>query len=398
MTFCFRSLNKRSASGVDHISAREYGKNLKEHVKKLVGVLKRKSYRAKLVKRRYIPKANGKMRPLGIPATEDKLLQLGVKNLLEPIYEQDFLDCSYGYRPNKGARDAVLEAKSKLWGLNYVVEADIKGFFDAINHEWLEKMLALRVNDRALLNLIVKWLKAGVLEPEGEIKSNESGTPQGGIISPLLANVYLHYVLDLWFEKVVKKQVKGKAHMVRYADDFICMFQYKSDAETFYKNLPKRLGKFDLCVAPDKTKILHFNRWNKDQRFQFLGFEFYWAKNHKGKDCLYLQTSSKKLRSALKNVYEWCKVNRHKKLRWLYAELNVKLEGHYQYYGVIGNYRRLSTFYYFVERSLIKWLNRRSHRKGFTWDRYKALKQHFKLKRPKITMETKYKDNFQYSF
>ena len=219
----FKRLNQNSASGVDRVSAETYRQNLIGNAANLVDKLKRKAYKAKLVRRKYIPKPNGKMRPLGIPATEDKLLQAGVVRILEAIYEQDFLDCSYGYRPDRGPVDAVLDAQTtfQFGTFNYVVEADIKGFFDNIDHQWLLKMLSLRIDDRALLNLIDKWLKAGILEPEGEVHTDSSGTPQGGVISPLLANVYLHYVLDLWFEKVVKKRMRGKACLYRFADDCV---------------------------------------------------------------------------------------------------------------------------------------------------------------------------------
>jgi len=387
LIWSFNKLNKGSAPGIDGIGAKEYGKNLLRNLIVLFRRLKQKTYKAKLVKRRYIEKANGKLRPLGIPATEDKVLQVGVKEILQAIYEQDFLDCSYGYRPERNPKDAVGEIREKLRfrKLRYVVEADIKGFFDAIDHDWLVKMLELRIDDRALMRLIKKWLKAGIMEPEGNVVDNEAGTPQGGIISPLLANVYLHYVLDLWFEKAVKKQLKGEGYIVRYADDFICMFQYKDDADRFYRALPGRLQKFNLQVAPDKTKIVTFNRWNKKNRFEFVGFEFYWDINRKGQDELYVRTSNKKLRTALKNLNSWFRENRHKGVKWLLKEMNLKLLGHYNYYGVRGNYKRIQAYHYYSRRIMFKWLNRRSQRKSYNWDQFADLLKHKPLEKPRIT-------------
>ena len=257
----WRYIRKDAAYGVDRVSAADYEQNLATKVHQLVEDLKEKRYRAQLVRRQYIPKANGKVRPLGIPATQDKLLQLAVKRILEAIYEQDFYRCSYGYRPNIGALDAVdkLTLKLQFGKYHYVVEADIKGYFDNIDHQWLLKMLARRVDDQALLRLIAKWLKAGVLETDGQVVQPSTGTPQGGIISPILANVYLHYALDEWFQKVVKPHCRGEACLIRYADDFVCAFENQADAQRFHEVLGKRLGKFGLELSAEKTQVIAFS-------------------------------------------------------------------------------------------------------------------------------------------
>jgi group II intron reverse transcriptase/maturase len=385
---CWRYIRKDAAYGVDRVSAQEYEENLEENIRDLVARLKRKSYRAKLVRRRYIPKGDGKMRALGIPAIEDKLLQLAVTRILQAIYEQDFLRCSYGYRLGIGALDAVdkLTVKLQFGRYNFVVEADIKGFFDNIDHDWMIRMLAERIDDRALLWLIKKWLKAGVLDTDGKVIHPATGTPQGGIISPILSNVYLHYALDLWFQKVVKPQCRGEACLIRFADDFVCAFQYQEDAERFYRALGKRLGKFGLELSAEKTRVIPFHRCppSGKSRFEFLGFEFYWGKDRGGRPHLKRRTSRKKLRNSLKRFTEWCKENRNLKPRILYKRLNVKLRGYYNYYGVIGNYASLRQFFQQAMWILFKWLNRRSQRRSYNWQGFDELLEHYKIERPRI--------------
>ena len=382
-------IRKDAACGVDRISAEEYKQNLDENIHQLVENLKKKRYRAKLVRRQYIPKANGKLRPLGIPATEDKLLQLAVKRILEAIYEQDFLESSYGYRPNIGSLDAVEKLSNELqFGkYNYVLEADIKGFFDNINHEWLLKMLAERIDDKALLRLIEKWLKAGVLDTDGKVIHPGTGTPQGGIISPILANVYLHYVLDVWFEKVVKRHGTGKACIIRFADDYVCAFQNQSDAQRVYEVMGKRLGKFGLELSMEKTRVVSFspNENPGKNSFDFLGFEFRWGKDLKGKAHVKRRTARKKLRNSIKRFNEWCKENRHLRLPELFSRLNAKLRGHYNYFGVIGNYLSLEQFYYHVQKTLFKYLNRRGQRRSYNWEGFNQLIVQFQLAKPHIT-------------
>jgi len=390
---CWRYIRKDAACGVDRVSAREYEENLEENIRRLVERLKKGIYRAKLVRRQYIPKGEGKVRALGIPATEDKLLQLAVKRILEAIYEQDFLRCSYGYRPKMGALDAVdkLTVKLQFGRYNFIVEADIKGYFDNIDHEWLIKMLEQRIDDRALIRLIKKWLRAGIMDTDGKVLHPVTGTPQGGIVSPILANVYLHYALDLWFHQVVRKHCRGEACLIRYADDFVCAFQYQRDAERFYQVLGKRLGKFGLQVATEKTRIIPFHRKPPSGRphFQFLGFEFYWGKDRSGKPHLKRRTSRKKLKSAIKRFTEWCVKNRDLKPRVLFRRLNAKLRGYYNYYGVYGNYDSLKQFFEQVTLILFKWLNRRSQRRSYNWEGFNQLLEHYKIERPRIKRRVK---------
>jgi Retron-type reverse transcriptase len=383
----WRLLRKDAALGVDLISAAEYEANLEENIHQLVERLKRKSYRARLVRRHYIPKGEGKMRPLGIPAIEDKLLQLAVKRLLEAIYEQDFLTCSYGYRPRIGALEAVdqLTVKLQFGGYHQVVEADIKGFFDNLSHEWLMRMLAERIDDQAILRLLKKWLKAGVLDTDGKVLKPEGGTPQGGVISPILANVYLHYALDLWFEKVFQRSCQGEAFLIRYADDFVCGFAREADAQRFYGELEERLLKFGLELAAEKTRVMPFSRYRRGETsFDFLGFEFRWGTDRKGQARLQRRTARKKFRNSVKRVAEWCRKNRHLRVKEQFRRLNAKLRGYYNYYGVNGNYASLDEFFQQLQRLHQKWLNRRSQRPSYTWEGYVALRQHFALERPHI--------------
>ena len=384
----WRYIRKDAAYGVDQVSAEEYEENLEENIRLLVERLKRKSYRAKLVRRQYIPKGKGKFRPLGIPATEDKLLQVAVKRILEAIYEQDFLRCSYGYRPNVSALHAVdkLTVKLQFGPYDFIVEADIKGYFDNIDHEKLVEMLEKRIDDRALIRLIKKWLKAGILDTDGKVIHPVTGTPQGGIVSPILANVYLHYVLDLWFHQVVKKHCRGEACLIRYADDFVCAFQYQEDAERFYRVLGKRLGKFGLEVAAEKTRVIPFDRDPPSGKssFDFLGFEFYWDKDRGGKPHLKRRTSRKKLKASLNLFAAWCEENRNLRLEMLFRRLNAKLRGYFNYYGVVGNFASLNQFFWQAMRILFKWLNRRSQRRSFNWRGFQELLKHFRVEQPRI--------------
>ncbi len=385
----WKSLNKRAASGVDRVTAEAYAEDLQANIQRLVERLKTKRYRTKLVRRVYIPKENGKQRPLGIPALEDRLVQAAAAKVLTAIYEQDFLDCSHGYRVGRSAHDAVAELTRELQFGPYhtVVEADIRGFFDHMDHDWLLRMLEQRIDDRAFLGLIRKWLKAGILDTDGKVIHPETGTPQGGIVSPVLANIYLHYALDLWFERVVKRTCRGKATLTRYADDWVCAFQHEDDAERFYQTLPKRLKKFGLEVAQEKTKKLPFSRryLRKGKRFIFVGFEFYWEKDRKGLPRVKRRTAPKKLQGANRRIKAWIKKERHLSKREFVIGLNRRLTGHYNYFGIIGNGHSINRFYRWVMECTFKWLNRRGgKRKSFTQDAFWRAVDRGLFKRPRI--------------
>lgn len=388
LRLCFYRLRKDAASGVDRVTFQDYEKNLEGNLTDLVGRLKRKAYRAKLVRRKYIPKGNGKLRPLGIPALEDKLLQVAVTQILSAIHEADFLPCSYGYRPGVSAHDAIkaLTDELQFGGHNFVVEADIKGFFDNIQWEWLERMLERRIADGAFMNLIRKWLRAGILEEDGQVIHPQTGTPQGGIVSPVLANIYLHYVLDLWFERVVRSQQQGHSHLVRFADDFVACFAYRHEAEAFETELKTRLAQFGLEVALDKTKTLRFGRNGgpHNGRFDFLGFEFYWESDRKGQPRVKRRTSTKKWLASVKRMSEWIKTHRHQALWCLMQTLKSKLRGTWNYYGLIGNAERMGQFHQETRRTVFKWLNRRSQRRSLTWSAFNRLLTRFQVPPPRI--------------
>ena len=324
-----------------------------------------------------------------IPALEDKLVQSAAAKLLMAICEQEFLACSYGYRPRRGAREAVQDLTFELqYGCyGYVVEADIQGYFDHLDHDKILEMLCLRIDDRAFVNLIRKWLKAGVLEPEGHVVHPDSGTPQGGSVSPVLANIYLHYALDLWFEKVVKPRC-GDALLCRYADDWVCAFRYQEDAERFFRVLPKRLEKFNLKLAPEKTRLMRFSRFHPSmqRRFTFLGFEFYWKADRSGTPRVQRRTARKKLQAACRRIKEWIKSSRHVLLREFFAALNLRLLGHYRYYGVRGNSRSLNSYFEWVKLCVFKWLNRRGGKRGsLSWTRFVKCLEYVDIARPRIS-------------
>jgi RNA-directed DNA polymerase len=388
LRLCFYRLRKDAASGVDGVTFQEYEKDLEANLNDLVGRLKRQAYRARLVRRKYIPKAPGKLRPLGIPVLEDKLLQVAATQILMAIYEMDFLPCSYGYRPGVSAHDALknLTRELQFGGHNFVVEADIKGFFDNIQWEWLGRMLEQRIKDGALLNLIRKWLRAGILEEDGQVIHPQTGTPQGGVVSPVLANIYLHYVLDLWFERVVRPKQQGRCQLVRYADDFVACFEHRREADRFEKELKIRLAKFGLEVAADKTKTLRFgqNGGPHNGRFDFLGFEFYWEADREGKPRVKRRTATKKHLGAIKRMTEWVKEHRDRKLSQMMKTLRAKLQGTWNYYGLIGNIRRMQLLYEATCRALYKWLNRRSQKRSLRWSALRQMLTRFQVPRPRI--------------
>jgi group II intron reverse transcriptase/maturase len=390
---CFLRLRKDAASGVDGVTFEEYEKNLEANLADLTGRLKRKAYRARLVRRKYIPKGNGKLRPLGIPVLEDKLLQMAVTQLLLAIYEVDFKACSYGYRPGLGAHDAIKALTDELQfkGHNFVVEADIKGFFDNIRWEWLERMLEQRISDGAFLNLIRKWLRAGILEEDGRVIHPQTGTPQGGVVSPVLANIYLHYTLDLWFEQEYKPQQRGRCRMIRYADDFVACLEYRHEAKAYEKALKERLAKFGLEVALDKTKTLRFgsNGGPHNGRFDFLGFEFCWEPDRQGNPRVKVRTAKKRLQAGMQRMRDWVKSHRHWKLSRQMKSLKAKLQGTWNYYGLIGNFHRMELLYEGTRRALHKWINRRSQRESMTWKALDRMLRRFQIPRPRIMEKTR---------
>ena len=399
--YCLKQLRKNAATGVDRVTFSEYERDFNQTVHELVKSLKNGSYRAKLVLRKWIPKGKDKLRPLGIPAMEDKLLQQAVSYILSSVFEGDFLKYSHGYRPNRGARQAVIGLQEEFYKgrYRYVVEADIKGFFDNIDHDWMVRMLEHRIEDKRFIRLIKKWLKAGILEKDGKVVHPASGTPQGGIVSPILANVYLHFVLDLWFEKVVKKQAKGMTHLCRYADDFICAFEYEADADRFYSMLAKRLNKFNLTLSEEKTRVLKFSRFpdSAGSSFDFLGFEYRWAESRKGKRIIKLRTSRKKLRQSVARFRDWCRTHRSVPIKRLLKTLNKKLRGYYNYYGVIGNYQSLNNFFRQALIIFKKWMNRRSQRKSFNNKRFYAMLKRNRIERPRITQIRTRQNRLQFS-
>ena len=388
LRLCFYRLRKDAASGVDGVSFQDYEKNLEANLTDLVKRLKGKQYRAQLVRRKYIPKGNGKLRPLGIPALEDKLLQMAVTQILLAIFEIDFLPCSYGYRPGLGPHDAIKALREGLqWGsYQFVTEADIQGFFDHLRHDWLLRMLGQRIQDGALLSLIGKWLRAGILEEDGQVIHPLTGTPQGGVVSPVLANIYLHYVLDLWFAKVVQPKMRGRSQMIRYADDFVVCFAYRWEAYAFEKALGERLAKFGLSVAPEKTRTFRFGRNGGEHngRFDFLGFEFYWEPDRKGIPRVKGRTATKKWRASVQRMSEWIRKNRHQPLGWLMEKLRAKLTGCWNYYGLRGNSLRMNQFHYVTRCQVFKWLNRRSQRRSLTWPAFHRLWVRFQIPSPRI--------------
>src|SRR5712692_223687 len=392
---CYRELNPQSAPGIDQMTVQAYGENLQENIGNLVQRMKQNQYRPQPVRRTYIPKASGGERALGIPAIEDKIVQMGITKLLTAIYEAEFLECSYGYRPGKSAHQA-LNAVDKIimtQPIHYIIDADIRGFFDNVQHGWMEECLKQRIADPNFLRLIVRFLKAGIMDG-GECQANEKGTPQGGILSPVLSNIYLHYVLDLWFAKRMKKQLKGDAEEVRFADDFILCVEYRAEAEQLLEHLRERLKKFGLELAEDKTRCLAFGRraaaeashhHAKPATFDFLGFTHFCDKTRKGQFKVGRRTNRKKLRIKLKEINQWLKAVRNQapKKEW-WPILRAKLTGHFRYFGVSGNMPNLKRFHQRVLQLTFKWLNRRSQKQSYTWDGFNQLLRYYALPQPRI--------------
>lgn len=380
-----RRQEKGKAVGVDRVTKEEYGENLKENLHNLLKRMKSFSYRPQPVRRAYIPKANGKKRPLGIPSYEDKLVQGVMANILNEVYEPRFLDCSYGFRPNRSAHDAIKKVNDLIMfkKVNYILDCDIKGFFDNVDHEWLMKFLEHDIADKNFLRYIVRFLKAGVMEAN-HYENTSVGTPQGGLISPVLANVYLHYVLDLWFEKRVKGQLKGEAYLVRYADDFIIMTEYEEEAKAVYEALKERLTKFGLELADDKTRILPFGRNSKAKAtFDFLGFLHVNGKTRNGQYTVGHLISRKKKKLFKANLKKWVKESRNADFDWFMGTLNRKLRGTNNYYSVSGAFKEVYRLYIHAYWVVYKWLNRRSQRRSFTLEKFTEV-WNKKIKKPYI--------------
>jgi RNA-directed DNA polymerase len=388
----WKRLNKQSAYGVDKISATIFSEHLSDNLDKLLQEMKTNCYRPSPLKRVYISKDNGKRRPLGLPTLRDKIAQQAVSLILTEIYEQDFLPMSYGYRPERGAHGALSDVKECIakGKVSWVVDVDISCFFDEMSHERLMKFLKHRIADDNILRLINKWLKAGVLE-EGKLTRVSTGTPQGGVISPILANIYLHYVIDLWVTKVVPKYLKGKMYSFRYADDNLFCFQSFQDAIRFKKALENRLKKFGLRLNESKSQICRFGRFAEENRkragekrktFQFLGFTLYNKTSRQGKYTVGCRTASKKLRIAMNNVTKWCKENRHQKIAWQARYLNAVLKGHYHYYGVTHNFASINAFYRHVQWAWQRYLSKRSQRSYISWEAFYAIQERFSLIEP----------------
>ena len=387
----YRRLKKSSAPGYDRKTVKQYGRNLEENLMSLLDRAKSGNYFAPPVKRVYIPKDTGKeTRPIGIPTTEDKLLEKAIQMLLEPIYEQDFLDCSYGFRPKRSAHQALEVIWRRIMGMGgaWVLHVDIRRYFDTVDHACLRKLLRLRVRDGVVVQLIGKWLNAGVLE-EGKVSYPEQGTPQGSGISPLLSNLYLHYVLDTWIEQVVKPRMKGDVELVRFCDDAIILFSQRDDAERVLEVLPKRFAKYGLTINQEKTELVGFiNPQRKNEQpasFDFLGFTHYWGKSQKGRWIVKRKTAAKRFRRALVATWNWCRKNRHKKVKAQYEILRSKIRGHYNYYGITGNFRSLSAYWHYVKRAWRYWLNRRNRGRSMPWSRFnQLLLQCYPLPRPNV--------------
>lgn len=387
----YRRTRKDGARGVDGVTAEQYESDLESNLASLLERAKSGTYRAPPVRRVHIPKGSGsETRPIGIPTLEDKVLQRAIVMLLEPIYEHDFLPCSYGFRPGKSAHQA-LEAIWQQGGRRggWVLDVDLRKFFDTLDHAHLRAIAEQRVRDGVVLRLIGKWLNAGVME-DGAVTRSPVGTPQGGVISPLLANVYLHEVLDLWFERDVLPRLAGHAFMVRYADDFVMCFERESDARRVLDVLPKRFGKYGLQVHPDKTRLVPFRRPGNDDdgprpgHFDFLGFTHYWGEARSGRWVIKRKTAKGRLQRALKAIWEWCRGNRHQRVTDQHRALNRKLKGHYAYYGITGNAKLLGRFAYRVTCTWRYWLNRRSQKAKMTWEKFAELLKRNPLAPPRV--------------
>jgi group II intron reverse transcriptase/maturase len=387
----FARIRKDGAPGIDGVTAEEYEANLERNLNDLLNRFKSGTYQAPPAKRSYIPKADGGRRGLGVPTLEDKVLQKAVAMVLEAIYEQDFLPSSYAYRPKRSAHQALRDLREELMAMGggWVLEVDIKSFFDTIVHQHLRSFLDKRVRDGVIRRMIDKWLKAGVLE-EGRLWYPEEGTPQGGVISPLLANIYLHEVLDMWFEIEVRPRMKGRIRLIRYADDFVICFEREDDARKIAEVLPKRFDKYGLELHPDKTRLLRYELPGRDSggdeppTFDFLGFTHYWAQSRSGRWVIKRKTIRKRLVRKIKEIWQWCRDNRHEPVEDQRDRLRSRLNGYYNYHGIRCNFEAVAEVYRETLKSWQYWLNRRSQHGKMPWQRFREMLQELPLPRPRI--------------
>jgi group II intron reverse transcriptase/maturase len=392
----FRSLRRSASPGVDGVTYAEYERDASRNLPDLHDRLRSQRYRAQPLRRTYVPKESGDERPISIPSLEDKIVQRATVELLNAIYEQDFLECSYGFRPGRSAHDALDEIGRVICRerISYVLEADIRGYFDAIVRSQLMEMIERRIRDGSILRLIRKWIHVGVID-DGRLLISETGTGQGQVISPLLANVYLHYVLDTWFAEVVQPRLRRRAYEIRYCDDFIFCFQSRDDAETVLRVLRQRFAKYGLTLHPEKTRLLEFGRYaaqnaarrgkGKPETFDFLGFTHIGARSRRGYFTIHVRTMRKRLRRSLTQVTDWCRVHRHDPVDAQCEVLNSKLRGHYQYYGRPTNHRSLWRYYRRVRRIWKTWLNRRTRGKTVNWQVHAQILTRHPLLRPRIS-------------
>lgn len=388
----YASTRKDAAPGIDGVTAEQYAANLLANLANLHERLRTGSYKAPPVKRKWLDKDDGKKRPIGIPVFEDKIVQRAVVMLMGAIYEQDFYGFSHGFREGHSAHQALQEIREQCMTMNigWIVDADVSACFDSLDHSFIREIIKQRVNDGAILKLIGKWLNAGVMDGD-TVSYPESGSPQGGVVSPMIANIYLHHVLDEWFVEVVKPRMKGRCFLTRFADDFIIGCELEADANRIMEVLSKRFSRYSLTIHPEKTKLIKFrkpdNRDESDKSngtFDFLGFTHYWTKSRRGYWVIKRQTANKRLRRSMKRVWQWCKTNRHMPIVEQYRKLSQKLMGYYQYYGVRGNYQQLANFYINLEKAWHYWLSRRSNESNIYWEKFQKLLNHFPLPKPRI--------------
>lgn len=383
----FKKLRKTAAKGLDGVGWYDYSKNLEGNIANLYKRLRDKTYRAPDIRRVWIDKGKGKQRPLGISCIEDKIVQRAVTDILNLIYEQDFHDFSYGFRPKHSAHQALKQLRDQCmrWKMRWVLDADIQGCFDNFDHGILRELLTRRIKDKNIMRLINQWLRAGIVDGKS-MQRNTKGTQQGNIISPLMCNVYMHYVLDRWMDKTIRPLLKGESFIIRYADDFVIGFEYEEDARRVKQTLPKRMGKYGLTVHPEKSHLFEFVPENTSKRstLDFLGFTHYWTKSQRGNNIIKRRTGKKGLHKAIRKIQDCCKYNRHKCLKEQYRMLCSKLRGLYQYYGIRGNFFSIKTLYQKAIHTWLYWLNKRSQHNSYTWKGYQELLKHFVLPKPKI--------------